>query len=111
MLQEKHNLPSFSSITGISGLSFNNTNEEKNLIKVLERLGKKQYIINRDVINNSITDFFETKGMTEEEFLKCIPILKNLGVVAIVIHNRKGAPNFPFEKEFVIQRSVINNKY
>ena len=102
--RERDNL-STSRTTGISGLSINNPLEHKNLIKVLEKLGSNnQYILNHDVINNSITDFYETEGLTESAFFATLPQLRQLGVVAVVLHQREGAPSFVLDKEHVVRQ-------
>ena len=66
--RERKNLPT-NRITGISGLSINNPVDQINVINVLKKLGaNKQYIMNHEVINISITDFYETEGSSESAF-------------------------------------------
>ena len=57
--------------------------------------------MNHDVINNSITDFFETEGSSESAFFATLPMLRELGVVAVVLHKREGAPRFVLYKHSI----------
>ena len=66
----------------------------------------KQYILNHDVMNNSITDFYETKGSSESAFFASLPKLRELGVVAVVLHKREGASSFVLDKDYLIQNFV-----
>ena len=106
---EGNNLP-VTRMTGIGGLSLNNPLDSKNLFKVLEKMGPKRYIVNHDVVNNSITDFNDIKGMDEKAFFASLGRLRQLGVVAVILHPREGAPLFPLEKEHKFHRHFITIK-
>ena len=98
-------------MTGIGGLHINNLLDFiyyfNKLFKVLEKMGPERNIVNHDVVNNSITDFNDTKGTDEKAFFGCLGPLRQLDVVAIILHPREGAPLFPLEKEYMFQRHFI----
>ena len=94
-------------ISGVSGLSLHNKDPEKNVFHLL-RGRNTPVVLNHDVINNSITDYTPKKGknrgktlkgLEEEEFWALMPSVKELGVVAIVMHPRNDGPKFVNNKE------------
>ena len=97
-----------SRVIGIGGLSFQNTNDSKNLYKLLETLGPyHSYVLNHDVLNNTITPYNGIPALNFDEVMKGFERLVELGVVAVVLYKKNGAPNFLFDKEMELQSVVM----